>query len=99
MQQALRTLKPNPKRCTVSFMFVSLDASIRYSYAVKRIPSQQQLQAASGNKFNAVFAQLRIHLLLNLSRCKRKMKDFEAAVNHATEVIKVRLFALGGKIF
>ena len=34
-----------------------------------------------------MFDQLRIHLLLNLSRCKRKMLDYSEAVKVATEVI------------
>ena len=34
-----------------------------------------------------MFDQLRIHLLLNLSRCKRKMLDYNEAIKLATEVI------------
>ena len=34
-----------------------------------------------------MFDQLKIHLLLNLSRCKRKMHDYNEAVKLATEVI------------
>ncbi|XP_023349320.1 protein TANC2, partial [Eurytemora carolleeae] len=57
------------------------DAAIRYSYAYKRIPSDQE-------KLQKVFDQLKIHLLLNLSRCKRKMKEYREAVEHASEVIQ-----------
>ena len=34
-----------------------------------------------------VFDQLKIHLLLNLSRCKRKMHEYNEAIKLATEVI------------
>lgn len=57
------------------------DAAIRYSYAYKRIPADQE-------KLQKVFDQLKIHLLLNLSRCKRKMKEYREAVEHASEVIQ-----------
>ena len=34
-----------------------------------------------------VFDQLKMHLLLNLSRCKRKMYEYNEAIKLATEVI------------
>ena len=34
-----------------------------------------------------MFDQLKTHLLLNLSRCKRKMHDYNEAIKLATEVI------------
>ena len=58
------------------------EASQRYQYAAKRVPSTHQ-----GDHNKKVFDQLRIHLLLNLSRCKRKMLDYSEAVKVATEVI------------
>ena len=36
-----------------------------------------------------MFDQLKIHLLLNLSRCKRKMQDYKEAIKVATEVIDI----------
>ena len=36
-----------------------------------------------------MFDQLKIHLLLNLSRCKRKMHDYNEAIKVATEVIDI----------
>merc|ERR1719282_381042 len=51
-----------------------LDAAQRYQYAVKRVPH------VAGNH-KTVFDQLRIHLLLNLARCKRKMFDMLTPFN------------------
>ena len=57
------------------------EASHRYSYAVKRIPDNNL------GHHEKVFQQLKIHLLLNLSRCKRKMKEYHEAVKLAGQVI------------
>ena len=57
------------------------EAAQRYQYAAKRIPTINQ------GAHKKVFDQLRIHLLLNLSRCKRKMLDYNEAIKLATEVI------------
>ena len=59
------------------------EASQRYQYAAKRVPSTHQ-----GDHNKKVFDQLKIHLLLNLSRCKRKMQDYKEAIKVATEVIE-----------
>ena len=45
------------------------EAAMRYQYAAKRVPSQPGHQP--------VFDKLRIHLLLNLARVRRKMFDVE----------------------
>ena len=58
-----------------------MEASQRYQYAAKHIPSINQ------GAHKKVFDQLKIHLLLNLSRCKRKMHDYNEAIKLATEVI------------
>ena len=58
------------------------EAVQRYQYAVKRIPNNKDVT------YKPLFDQLRIHLLLNLSRCKRKMTEYEEALDLATEVIK-----------
>jgi tetratricopeptide (TPR) repeat protein len=60
------------------------EAALRYSYAVKRLPTTT---SAPGGQHQKVFDQLRVHLLLNLARCKRKMKAYAEAVDLATEVI------------
>ena len=41
-----------------------VDAAVRYSYAAKRVPITQDCH------HQPVFLQLRVHLLLNLSRYK-----------------------------
>ena len=62
------------------------EAALRYSYAVKRLPTSTAT-SAPGGQHQKVFDQLRVHLLLNLARCKRKMKAYAEAVDLATEVI------------
>jgi tetratricopeptide (TPR) repeat protein len=59
------------------------EAALRYSYAVKRLPTA----TAGLHQHQKVFDQLRVHLLLNLARCKRKLKAYAEAVDLATEVI------------
>ena len=61
------------------------DAAMFYAYALKRIPDATQLPP----KHAKVFGQLRVHLLLNQSRCKRRLKAFSEAVDLATVVIKM----------
>jgi tetratricopeptide (TPR) repeat protein len=61
------------------------EAALRYSYAVKRLPISTT--SAPGGQHQKVFDQLRVHLLLNLARCKRKLKAYAEAVDLATEVI------------
>ncbi len=61
------------------------EAALRYSYAVKRLPTTAT--SAPGGQHQKVFDQLRVHLLLNLARCKRKLKAYAEAVDLATEVI------------
>ena len=58
-----------------------VDASVRYSYAAKRVPISQDCQ------HQPVFLQLRVHLLLNLSRCKRKQQEHEEAARLASEAL------------
>ena len=57
------------------------EAAQRYTYASKRIPTDYQ-----GPHF-AIFHQLRVHLLLNLSRCRRKENDHTEAERLASEAL------------
>ena len=62
------------------------DASHRYQYAVRRVP-----EVYSGmEESKETFEQLRVHLLLNLSRCRRKQGQFLEAINKATEVLAIK---------
>ena len=56
------------------------DAAYRYEYALRRLPrlrpdgvAQATMQAVASED---IFAQLKTHLLLNLSRTQRKLGDF-----------------------
>ena len=62
------------------------DAAHRYQYAIRRLPESFE------NMENSVetFQQLRTHLLLNLSRCRRKQGQFIDAIAKATEVLNIK---------
>ncbi|XP_058055857.1 protein TANC2 [Anopheles bellator] len=59
------------------------EASHRYQYALKKIPT-------------ATFQQLRFNFLLNLSRCKRKMNDVAEAIDLARQAIEIKPNAYDG---
>ena len=54
---------------------------MRYQYAAKRVPCQSGQQP--------VFDKLRVHLLLNLARVRRKMFDLEVGRRLVMMVMKV----------
>lgn len=60
-----------------------IDAAQRYQYAVKRVPY-------TNSPHKPVFDQLRIHLLLNLARCKRKLFDHQEAIQLASQVLELQ---------
>eukprot|EP00095_Tigriopus_kingsejongensis_P002147 maker-scaffold583_size130250-snap-gene-0.13 protein:Tk02147 transcript:maker-scaffold583_size130250-snap-gene-0.13-mRNA-1 annotation:"protein tanc2 isoform x3" len=60
------------------------EAAHRYQYALRRLPSKPKEDHLQ------TFDQLKLHLLLNLSRCKRKMGDHSDAIQKATDVILFR---------
>ncbi|XP_044005263.1 protein TANC2 isoform X2 [Aphidius gifuensis] len=73
------------------------EASHRYSYALRKFPGKpEQLQDSQSQEQSNIiihlqtFTQLKINFLLNLSRCKRKMNEYEEAVELADEAIKIR---------
>lgn len=59
------------------------DACVRYVYASKRVPLD------GDPTYQSVFLQLRLHLLLNLSRCKRKLGDHGEASHLATQALSL----------
>lgn len=59
------------------------EAAHRYQYALRRLPNNM------AGQHRPIFEQLQIHLLLNLSRCKRKAGLFAEAVELADKVLKV----------
>ncbi|XP_037951151.1 protein TANC2, partial [Teleopsis dalmanni] len=58
------------------------DSAYRYQYALRKIKTLENLVERS-----SVFAQLRTNLLLNLSRCKRKLNELEESIDLATQAI------------
>jgi hypothetical protein len=65
------------------------EAAHRYQYALRRIPS-----ATTGGNLKSgtktTFDQLSVHLLLNLSRCKRKCGQFVEALELADKVLSIQ---------
>ena len=59
------------------------EAAHRYQYAIRRLPS------SFAGQHRPIFEQLQIHLLLNLSRCKRKAGLTEDAIDLADQVLKI----------
>lgn len=62
------------------------DAAHRYIYAVRRIPDT----FTGFESTEDTFTQLKIHLLLNLSRCRRKQGQFIDAAAKASEVLEFK---------
>ncbi|XP_061400176.1 protein TANC2-like, partial [Musca vetustissima] len=58
------------------------EAAHRYQYALRKIANLESLLERS-----AIFAQLRTNLLLNLSRCKRKLNELDESIDLASQAI------------
>ncbi|KAG5673330.1 hypothetical protein PVAND_003390 [Polypedilum vanderplanki] len=74
------------------------DASHRYEYALKKIPSSNcdKLVTESNEDadelygHNNTFQQLRFNFLINLSRCKRKMNEISESISCASTAITIK---------
>ena len=69
------------------------DAAYRYEYALRRLPRLRPDAAASTTTITTsedIFAQLKTHLLLNLSRTKRKLGLYQEAEKCAGQVLASR---------
>ncbi|XP_060058512.1 protein TANC2 isoform X2 [Erinaceus europaeus] len=60
------------------------EAAQRYQYALKKFPRE-----GFGEDLKT-FRELKVSLLLNLSRCRRKMNDFGMAEESATEALELK---------
>ena len=73
------------------------EAAHRYQYALRRIPGGGSAVGGNGGggagvnmgRNKSTFEQLTIHLLLNLSRCKRKAGHLTEAVDMANRVLAI----------
>ena len=65
------------------------EASHRYQYALRKLPTVLGNTANKGVT-KATFEQLNVHLLLNLSRCKRKSGHQEEALDLANKVLHLQ---------
>lgn len=66
------------------------DAAHRYQYALRKLPTILANNATSKGVTKATFDQLNVHLLLNLSRCKRKVGNLEEALDLANKVLHLQ---------
>ena len=71
------------------------EAAHRYQYALRKLPSvlantMGSGKSSSGSTTKATFEQLNVHLLLNLSRCKRKTGHLEEALDLANKVLHLQ---------
>ncbi|XP_046396091.1 protein TANC2 isoform X2 [Ischnura elegans] len=80
------------------------EASHRYRYALKKCPSEEETVAGAGIeggwamddeedspiKLRELFDSVRVHLMLNLSRCTRKLGEYSEAVELAEGVLRLR---------
>ncbi|CAH0559167.1 unnamed protein product [Brassicogethes aeneus] len=60
------------------------EAAHRYQYALKKFPTEDQ------GDHNKAFHQLQINFLLNFSRCKRKLNEFDEAIELANEALAMK---------
>ncbi|XP_064644495.1 protein TANC2-like isoform X5 [Lineus longissimus] len=60
------------------------EAAHRYMYALKKFPTE------CGAEDSKTFKDLKINLMLNLSRCKRKLGDVPGAIDLASKVLDLR---------
>ena len=70
------------------------DAAYRYEYALRRLPRlRPDTTTASTTTTTAsedIFGQMKTHLLLNLSRTKRKLGEYKEAETYAGQVLALR---------
>ncbi|XP_068247266.1 protein TANC2 isoform X2 [Palaemon carinicauda] len=60
------------------------EAAHRFSYALRKLPTGDQ------GEHTSTFSHLRLHLTLNLSRCKRKMNEIDEAIQLADNALKMK---------
>ncbi|XP_053388257.1 protein TANC2-like isoform X2 [Mercenaria mercenaria] len=60
------------------------EAAQRYQYALKKFPQED-----FGDDYKT-FKEVKLNLMLNLSRCKRKMNDCEGAIELATKALELK---------
>ena len=65
------------------------EAAHRYQYALRKLPSVVGTSTVKGVT-KLTFDQLNIHLLLNLSRCRRKSGQLEEALDLANKVLHLQ---------
>ncbi len=73
------------------------EAAYRYEYAIKKLPPLDRgdgkegevAKSAPDGRLDEIFLKLRSHLLLNLSRAQRRLGNFAAAGERATQALEL----------
>ncbi|XP_062566416.1 protein TANC2-like isoform X2 [Saccostrea cucullata] len=60
------------------------EAAQRYQYALKKFPEDKIVEDSR------TFKDLKLNLLLNLSRCKRKLNECQSAIELATQALQIK---------
>ena len=69
------------------------DAAYRYEYALRRLPRLRPDTTTASTTTTAsedILGQMKTHLLLNLSRTKRKLGEYKEAETYAGQVLALR---------
>ncbi len=81
------------------------EAVFRYEYALKKLPAmtdkespnEDEADGSNSKRLDEIFAKLRSHLLLNLSRAQRRLGNYPAASARATQALELAQARRGGK--
>ncbi|XP_022257252.1 protein TANC2-like [Limulus polyphemus] len=68
------------------------EAAHRYQYGLRKFPPEETLT----REYQLTFHQLKFQFLVTLSRCKRKIKDFDSAIEAAETAVEVSPKAFEG---
>ncbi|XP_076322873.1 protein TANC2-like isoform X3 [Tachypleus tridentatus] len=67
------------------------EAAYRYQYGLKKFPKEDTV-----GEYQLIFQQLKFQFSISLSRCKRKMRDYVAAIEAADKAMEIKPKAFEG---
>ncbi|CAF3034247.1 unnamed protein product [Rotaria socialis] len=69
------------------------DAAYRFSYALKKLPTNIDQQTT--DQFTTNFRFMKYNCLIHLAKCKRKLDSYEAAIDYCTQALYIHNTADG----
>ncbi len=67
------------------------EALYRYTYALKKLPNDEKMNNESINEnLKVMFQDIKFNLYLNLSRCQRKLNEFENSIDLCTKALEIK---------